>query len=680
MKKFLTFVSAAAACVISLHAQTDRQPCHTVSEMTLLKELADRDEMARFPMPEYRTAQFSSYDRASVAKDQPGWYANGDWSAFIRAEEVEGHTEYVMMEDFGPGAIVRFWMTLAGGENGTVRIYLDGSEEPAIAASAMDLLGSDIIAPEPFATSVSPLTPREKRGNNLYYPIPYAKSCKVTYQKNTTGNGNVYYNIECRRYDESVQVITYKGKAVRQHAAQIRKTASALTSTPTFKNKPQLLDAVLTPGQETAINFKGTRAIEHISLKIQAEDLPQALRSTIIKIVFDGEQTVWVPIGDFFGTGYSPVHHRCFVSRAEKDGSLECYWVMPFKYNCRIAIENIGNQSISIKGEISDKKWTWDERSLHFCAAWHQLYDAKTGIEGRCVPQDVNFVQIYGKGRYVGDALTLFNTSGSWWGEGDEKIYVDGETFPSHFGTGTEDYYGYAWCEPGAFSDHPFIGLPIGKGNLGIGRSVNNRYRSLDAIPFNQSIDVNLELFEWDHERIVYAPTTFWYMRPGGKHNIAPDCMEARRKVIMEREDFLKPSLTSSIEGEDMRVESCDAQYHIQYLGHPQWSYKTILFMNKAHKGDRITASFDSPYEAIVRADAILAMAGDYGKVNLYFNGEKVIACEDLKFYEISSKAVPMGEILLKKGKNTVVIEIEDTPDGLDEGVAGIDKMIFYPL
>ena len=67
---------------------------------------------------------------------------------------------------------------------------------------------------------------------------------------------------------------------------------------------------------------------------------------------------------------------------------------------------------------------------------------------------------------YVGDCLTLFNTVYAWRGEGDEKIYVDGESFPSHFGTGTEDYYGYAWCRPERFTGHPFIAQPDGSGNF----------------------------------------------------------------------------------------------------------------------------------------------------------------------------------------------------------------------
>ncbi len=42
---------------------------------------------------------------------------------------------------------------------------------------------------------------------------------------------------------------------------------------------------------------------------------------------------------------------------------------------------------------------------------------------------DVNYVTLEGKGLYAGDALTVFNTADAWWGEGDEKIFVDNDIF-----------------------------------------------------------------------------------------------------------------------------------------------------------------------------------------------------------------------------------------------------------
>ena len=67
--------------------------------------------------------------------------------------------------------------------------------------------------------------------------------------------------------------------------------------------------------------------------------------------------------------------------------------------------------------------------------------------------RDWHLARIEGQGQLVGTLLNVENPPGAaWWGEGDEKIYVDGERFPSLFGTGTEDYFGYAWSTPERFA------------------------------------------------------------------------------------------------------------------------------------------------------------------------------------------------------------------------------------
>ncbi|UCF17734.1 MAG: hypothetical protein JSW59_09775, partial [Phycisphaerales bacterium] len=81
----------------------------SVSFGSLLDEMVNRDLLARSPDPFYTCHQASSYERTSVSPNQPGWFANRDWSHFIRAERNEGRTEWVMLDAKGPGAIVRIW-------------------------------------------------------------------------------------------------------------------------------------------------------------------------------------------------------------------------------------------------------------------------------------------------------------------------------------------------------------------------------------------------------------------------------------------------------------------------------------------------------------------------------------------------------------------------------------------
>ena len=90
-------------------------------------------------------------------------------------------------------------------------------------------------------------------------------------------------------------------------------------------------------------------AIRTITLKINAENYEQALRSTIIHISFDGIRTISAPIGDFFGTGYKIRKNHSWYTKVDDDSTMSCYWVMPFKRKCNILLENKGDQNINIE-------------------------------------------------------------------------------------------------------------------------------------------------------------------------------------------------------------------------------------------------------------------------------------------------------------------------------------------
>jgi len=150
--------------------------------------------------------------------------------------------------------------------------------------------------------------------------------------------------------------------------------------------------------------------------------------------------------------------------------------------------------------------------------------------------EEWNYVTVKGRGVYAGDTMAVFNRpkkgpKGPWWGEGDEKIYVDGESFPSHFGTGTEDYFGYAWGTKASF-EAPFHAQPIGGANKGVGHTTNTRTRMLDRIPFESTLKVNMELMHWQSNTTIdYATTTYWYALDGAESNGHALPEKVRKKV-----------------------------------------------------------------------------------------------------------------------------------------------------
>ncbi len=533
--------------------------CSTKPEITtgtLLSEMINRDQLAEFPNPEYTTKQFSSYDRKSLGPDQPGWFANADRSQFIRTENNNERREFVMFDAEGPGAIVRFWVTVALYEgNGILRVYLDNNPDPVLEGEALELMSGGGIVPEPLAASVSKLTDYIKRGHNLYLPIPYSQHCKITYESDgvsdqpgaITGEA-FYYNINYRTYHKNISVSTFTAEDLSKYAGELQLAQSSLLDYDNTLPKnlhSQLHEKVaLRPGQAAEIKSEGAKAIKQIVIRLNAKNKEQALRSTVLEMQFDGRQTVWCPVGDFFGTGYKLSPYSTWYTKVEEDGTMSCSWVMPFSNVCKIGLKNYGSQDVAVEEfSVKTADYSWTDRTMYFGAGWREDNHLSTREEGKNMDEiekerfDVNYVSLTGKGVLIGNGVVLFNTTDAWWGEGDEKIFVDGEKFPSHFGTGTEDFYGYAWSNANNFS-HPFIAQPDGTGAMVPGYAVNMRFRSLDAIPFHQSLKFDMEMWHSGNTVINHAPVSFWYMFPEGETNLKPVPDQVSKLVALSRLDF----------------------------------------------------------------------------------------------------------------------------------------------
>lgn len=653
-----------------------------ISVSTLLEEMTDRKRLARFPAPAYTCKQFSSYDRSMVSPEQPGWFGNADRSMFIRTEQNKDRREFVMMDTQGPGAIVRFWMTFAGENSGQgiMRIYIDGNPVPVIEGSPYSILSGNALCDAPLATSVSSQTPYENRGHNLYFPIPYAKHCKVTYESDKLSEEDpgahkpetecVYYHINYRTYDAGTQVASYTPADLIQYKRVIEKAQTRLQKKDQNTEKSHLktvsLNVDLAPGENRSFQIEGACAIQLLRLQLKAKEMRQALRSTVMSIAFDGQKTVWSPLGDFFGIGYLPLATNTWFNEITANGLMNSYWIMPFQRECTITFTNLGDQPVSIENaEAGYNHWKWDNRSMYFNALWQQYTHHYVGKGDDAV--DVNYIFLNGKGVYVGDALSVCNAANAWWGEGDEKIYIDGEAFPSHAGTGTEDYYGYAWCRKEPFTGHPFIAQPIGEGNYDPGYTVNSRVRVLDAIPFTHSLQFDMEIWHWLRSRINFAPVAYWYMLPGSSNShYKEDVAGAQEPVAFDKQDIYSPQLSLFIEGENLRPISCtsgkvEPQFNIKGI----WSDDMQLVWKEIKNGSKATFEFNSQLSGCYLLTMQLTQSPLSAQFSVSLNGQMLSPTVDLYCEKISVKQIQMGKILLKEGINTLTIEqIAPNPKG----------------
>jgi hypothetical protein len=527
-----------------------------VSLDSLVGEMLDRTSLSYFPGQAFKHRQFSSYNRASVSPEKDGWYENFDMSHFLRVDTIDGRREFVLLDADGPGAIVRWWMTFYKAQHGILRVYIDHGTMPVLEGAPNELLSGSLIAPVPLAVSVQAGAPLGGEGrdydHNFYVPLPFARHCKITYECDSlvllyeregvvVEKGyywpDVFYNIGCRFYAKNTNVTSVSGQALAEARPLLEKAGKMLDCNAVSSVSERDFDRLLPPGDSMVIEFlQDQKAINRLMIELRASDVPQALRSTVIRASFDGHQTIWIPVGAFFGTGYSLNPHKTWMNQRDEHGRMESFWVMPFREGCTFVIINHGSQNVSVKGLFGLAPYKWTASSMYFGAAWHEYRHIGSRDENG-LPFDLNFININGKGVYAGDQLTLFNNTYHWWGEGDEKIFVDGESFPSSFGTGSEDYYGYSFGRPEPFS-HPFISQPEGTGNTDRGLTVNMRHRSLDAIPFNLSIRSNIELWHWASVPVNLALTSYWYVQIPFECNTTPDVKSVQYPVAQSATCF----------------------------------------------------------------------------------------------------------------------------------------------
>ncbi|MCG8305779.1 MAG: DUF2961 domain-containing protein [Cytophagales bacterium] len=605
MKKISVYLLIIMAGIILLSC-ISLQEQNEITYSALLREMIDREQIARFPDTDYRTLQASSYNRESVSPDKPGWFADSDGLGFIRIEENGGKKEWVIMEDEGPGVITKIWaVCFYYGLNDTtganINFYLDGATTPTISTNFFKLVKGQDFVKAPFADEST-------RAGNLYLPIPYAKSCKITM------DNRAFYNIvNYRKYPVGTRLRTFTMEEFRQTQKLREKVARTLHTPPEATGQKETRTKILDKGGELTMALRQGGAIRQLAIKLsETENIAQALRSVVLKATFDGAESIWVPVGDFFSNVGKIRPYQMWERTVEPDGTMICRWVMPFEKEAQICLENLGDTRVKVRLSVTTSDWTWTGNSMHFHATWRMDDPTPT------FPlYDWNFLEAQGKGVIVGDEWAVLNPVEGWWGEGDEKIYVDDDidrNFPSHFGTGTEDYYGWAGGKVPTPEDEfckPFIGNIIVANPNSKGYNVCTRTRVLDAIPFRERIRFDVESSCGKRSKshfLQYAQTTFWYAVPGVKHNRQPlpGKAAARLPAIADLEKLIEQATTEqyvvdgALETEMLTIPTKSAGVVENFAPIPQWgelsngAMKNLWFTRKGDFAEvKITEQFE---------------------------------------------------------------------------------------
>lgn len=327
---------------------------------------------------------------------------------------------------------------------------------------------------------------------------------------------------------------------------------------------------VIHPGEKkTLAEIDGPGCITHIWMTQGGRRF--LYREVVLKIYWDGEKnpSINVPLGDFFCLGHSLVNSFCSLPFTASTRSpyqfgagcaLNCYLQMPFRKNAKIELVNEGKeeyrQYFYIDYELYKEQFGEDIAYLHAqwrrenpTPGWGSEVKVNTPeadvVNKEKVAYNNNYVilEAEGRGHYIGCNLSVTNLHGTWWGEGDDMIWVDGYKWPPDLhGTGSEDYFNQAW----GMQDNAFLfngssifegktisGHGLYDGQMHGGYQTSYIFHLTNPVHFKKSVKVTIEHGHGNHTANDYSSTAYWYqIEPHRKFDILP--VEKRLPVILE--------------------------------------------------------------------------------------------------------------------------------------------------
>lgn len=441
----------------------------------------------------WRTLGASGYDRGG------GFYDSGN---FIR---VEAERNYVLLDTEGPGCIDRIWCTRkTEKEPYELRVTLDGSSTPDIRID-LDLLFSGKRPPfvPPFAGSVD-------KARYSYVPVAYQESCRVVlvptapdsqYQWRTNSAGekipHVYYQISYRTFPKGTPVRPFsweldlpERRAMNRTAALWREAGTspwgALPRMRTHRTRWEL-----EPGQRRAV-LEATGPGVVYGLHVDAA--PTAKLD--LELRWDGNESpaAAVPLSILCASPEGAEVRGLWAGR--RSGRYYLYFPMPFATAASLHLVSRGSEPAAVAAEVL---WRSEAVGPSDCRFHAERYVARSPTEGR----DYVPLEVTGRGHFVG---IVMDRPGNM--EGDDRFFVDGEATPSIHGTGTEDFFNFAWGfgHLGTFALHGITrqgGVPV-----------CYRVHLPAGVPFRKSLRLSWEHGSGNTDGGTYAGCVWYYLLP----------------------------------------------------------------------------------------------------------------------------------------------------------------------
>ncbi len=288
------------------------------------------------------------------------------------------------------------------------------------------------------------------------------------------------------------------------------------------------------PGETLELcDIRGSGTIRHLWMTTEHTD-PRVLRSLVIRAYWDGQEypSIACPLGDFMGFshGSAPVPYQSAVHSVGQSAAMNLYLPMPFVSRAHFTLTNDGEKAVPVFVSFD---YTLGERHPKDVGRLHVLFRRENpttaGEDYTILPTRT------GRGRYLGAVIgvRIMPPTGewTWWGEGEAKIYLDGDKqFPTVCGTGSEDYVGLAW----GLYQTPFLyhGCSLISDNF----VSMYRWHLPDPVYWQQSIRVTIQQLGWGPSKNLFervddwCSAAFWYEQVPSAP--LPELPDLQRRVV----------------------------------------------------------------------------------------------------------------------------------------------------
>ena len=500
-----------AVCLITTTIGCNRETIHNPPVappgVSWASMLTDAEDLRTLATPVEATASSRMFasccdtGKVMLANLAPRILGDMDHGFFTEVVDDKDGVRATLAEFDGPGAVTWVW---SANPVGTLGLYIDGRESPALRMSFADFLGGRFLpGREPYASVTS-------LGHNLHFPIVHVKHCKlVLWAPRRADLSELYFQVAWQSLPSTSEIHPFDVASIGRDSQLLKQLGRRMLAV-SKTNGPLSADGAilkttecfLGPGR-TAEVFRATGPTAIVAMRFTAKSKAD-LKGLWVDGIWDNATAVSAPIHMLAGVS-SDVEDTASLPATVDGPQITLRWFMPFSTSCRVLASNATSRACRVTVDV----WTQPIDASRYPLRFHANFLQNRGLrtDGGNI---LTLAEAAGSGRIVGCVLGVDSRSDQWWGEGDHLIWLDDRSRPAWQGTGTEDYFGFAWCSEGIF-DHPFRGQTRAAGSRSHRKAHMHRYHILDQLPFQRWGRFQFEAWGLGKGDMDWTTSVMWY-------------------------------------------------------------------------------------------------------------------------------------------------------------------------